>query len=197
MSDSPQTIERWDPPNHSKPSPPSRASRASAADADRAEDQRHRRTGRGRAEPPRGMKLGRFLVPRSSLSLVALVKWGCRVSPCAKLELVAPPPARARSDDQLCSARSRARAGRSPSAPARRSRRSVSSRLMRAGSRLATTASSVPAPRLPATATATTTSRSPCGCRIRSRAGYESVTTFGSRRDAWCSMERTSAAERS
>jgi acetyltransferase-like isoleucine patch superfamily enzyme len=32
------------------------------------------------------MKLGRFLVPRSFLSLFALVKWGCRVSPRAELE---------------------------------------------------------------------------------------------------------------
>ena len=46
----------------------------------------HRRAGHGGAEPPRGMKLGRFLVPRSVLSLFALMKWGCRVSPRAECE---------------------------------------------------------------------------------------------------------------
>lgn len=32
------------------------------------------------------MKLGRFLIPRSLLSLVALLKWGCRVSPRSEVE---------------------------------------------------------------------------------------------------------------
>lgn len=32
------------------------------------------------------MKLGRFLVPSSLLSLSALLKWGCRVSPRAEVE---------------------------------------------------------------------------------------------------------------
>lgn len=32
------------------------------------------------------MKLGRFLVPRSLLSLSAFLKWGCRISPRAELE---------------------------------------------------------------------------------------------------------------
>jgi acetyltransferase-like isoleucine patch superfamily enzyme len=32
------------------------------------------------------MKLTRFLVPRSALSVWALLKWGCRVSPRAELE---------------------------------------------------------------------------------------------------------------